>query len=63
MYLLRLPQVLGRTGMCRSTLYQLMERGDFPRPCKLGPRCNAWPANEIDDWIAERLAARAPGRP
>ncbi len=58
--LLRLPAVLDRTGLSRSMLYELLERGDFPRPVKpTGGRINCWSDQEIDDWIESRLSQRA----
>ena len=33
-----------------------MQRGNFPRPVKLGKRAVAWPKSAIDDWIEERKA-------
>jgi len=56
--LLRLPQVMQRTGYSRSSLYALISKGEFPAPCPLGARAVAWPSNEIDDWIAQRIAKR-----
>jgi prophage regulatory protein len=55
--LLRLPAVIERTGYRRSTLYLLIQRGEFPPPVALGRRARAWPSDEIDRWIAERIAA------
>lgn len=59
MKLLRLPDVLMRTALSRSAIYDLMNAGQFPKPVKIGGRLNAWPETEIDDWIATRIAARA----
>jgi len=56
--LLRLPAVLDRTALSRSRVYDLLERGDFPRPVKLSGRINAWPSDEIDAWIQSRIADR-----
>jgi predicted DNA-binding transcriptional regulator AlpA len=36
--ILRRPQVEQRTGLSRSTLYQYIKDGDFPRPVRLGLR-------------------------
>ncbi len=57
--LLRLPAVKERTGLSRSRIYELLDVGNFPRPVKLSGRINAWPDNEVDDWIADRIADRA----
>jgi prophage regulatory protein len=57
--LLRLPAVLQRTGLSRSMLYELLDRGDFPRPIKLtGGRINCWSDQEIAEWIDARLSER-----
>lgn len=56
--LLRLPSVLERTGLARSTLYKLEAGGAFPRRVKLTARSSAWCAADVDRWIGERLAAR-----
>jgi prophage regulatory protein len=55
----RLPEVLERCKLTRSTLYAMMERGEFPRPIKLGERVNAWTSRQLEAWIAEREAAAA----
>jgi prophage regulatory protein len=56
--LLRLPAVQSRTSLSRSRIYELLELGAFPRPVKLSGRINAWPDNEVADWIAARIAER-----
>ncbi|MGB8297226.1 MAG: AlpA family transcriptional regulator [Polyangia bacterium] len=56
--LLRLPDVLGRVGISRSSIYDLVQRGAFPQPVKLGTRCTAWVEGEIDGWVRARIAER-----
>lgn len=56
--LLRKQRVLDRTGLSASTCYELMAAGKFPKPVKIADRCVAWPATEVDAWIAERIAER-----
>jgi prophage regulatory protein len=58
--LLRLRDVESRTGLRRSHLYGLAQRGEFPKPLKLGNRASAWVAGEVDAWINARI--RASGR-
>lgn len=55
--ILRLPDVLERTGLSRSAVYAYAARGDFPRPIKLGPRSSGWVAADIDTWIEQRIKA------
>ena len=59
--LLRLPAVIAQTGLARSTIYDLMAAKSFPAPVPLCGRNVAWPETEVQQWIAERIAAsRAP---
>jgi len=60
MKLLRLPETLTRTGLSRTRLYEAVAAGTFPKPAKLGPaaRAVAWSIEEVDAWIAARLAER-----
>ncbi|MGN6277680.1 MAG: helix-turn-helix transcriptional regulator [Sphingomonas sp.] len=50
---LRLPEVKQRTGLSRSTIYDKMASGRFPKQKKLGARMSAWYETEIDSWIAD----------
>jgi prophage regulatory protein len=50
---LRLPEVKLRTGLSRSTIYDKMSSGRFPKQKKLGARMAAWYETEIDRWIAD----------
>jgi prophage regulatory protein len=51
----RLPDVLRRVGYSRSTVYQLIAEGKFPKPISLGARAVAWLESDIDEWIASRI--------
>lgn len=55
--LLRLPAVMARTGLPRSSIYERMARGDFPRPVSLGKRTVAWLETDVDAWIDARIEA------
>ena len=52
---LRLPEVLERTGLSRSTIYVRLEQGFFPRPVSLGARAVGWIESEVDEWIRQRI--------
>lgn len=54
---LRLPEVSKRTGLARSTLYVMMERGDFPRPRRISRQLVAWPEHEVVAWMGSRPLA------
>lgn len=51
---LRRQAVQEITGLSRSTIYDLMSRGQFPRPIKLSARAVAWPESVIAEWLASR---------
>ncbi|WP_138144634.1 AlpA family phage regulatory protein [Brucella sp. 10RB9215] len=46
---LRLEQVLQMVPIGRSTLYRMVDKGDFPSPCKFGS-ASLWPYDEIRRW-------------
>lgn len=52
---LRRKQVQARTGLSRSTIYQYIKEGAFPKPVPLGLRAVGWLESEVSDWIAERI--------
>lgn len=49
--ILRLPTVLDRTGLSRSTLYRKIERGAFPRQVKISDRCAGWYESDVAAWL------------
>lgn len=57
--LLRLPDVVARVGLQKSSIYEMLGRNPpaFPRPVKLSRRAVCWPASSIDAWITERIKA------
>lgn len=54
--LLRIPDVIGRTGLSRSSIYNLIQRGLFPAPLRpVGTTVAVWPSNKVDAWIAQQI--------
>lgn len=53
----RRPAVEELTGLSRSTLYDMMDRNEFPRPVRIGRRAVAWPESKITEWLAQRSPA------
>lgn len=59
---LRLAQILGDPKaeppippiipVAKSTWWEGVKTGRFPKPVKLGPRITLWRAEDIRDWIA-----------
>ena len=49
--ILRLPAVLERTGLSRSTLYRKISQGTFPKQIALSIRCAGWRESAIAAWM------------
>jgi prophage regulatory protein len=56
---LRLPEVKRTTGKSRSSIYQEMRAGSFPRQIHIGPRAVGWLESDINAWLAKVTAASA----
>lgn len=56
--LIRLSEVIATTGLPRSSLYLLIAENEFPKPVKLSKRTVAWPQDEVQNWIMERIEER-----
>ena len=54
---LRMPSVLRRTGLGRSTIYRLMSEHKFPSPVRLSGRAVGWRRADLDLWSAARPSA------
>jgi prophage regulatory protein len=57
----RLPAVIARTGLGRTTIQRLIAAGTFPQPVRLNGRSIAFVASEVDAWIAAQVTARDHG--
>lgn len=53
--LLRLPDVIRRTKLSRTTIYRRIGRGEFPAPVKIGENSSAWYESEVGAWIANPM--------
>ena len=56
--LLRLPEVLERVPLRKTTLYARMRKGLFPQNIKLGSNMVAWVASEVEEWINTQIKNR-----
>jgi len=52
---LRLPTVIKRTGLKRSSIYAFMQAGKFPVQIPLGERAVGWKESDVDQWIEDRI--------
>jgi prophage regulatory protein len=54
----RLPNIVGDTGLSRSTIYLRIKQGLFPKPVSLGGRAVGWPTNDVTALNAARIAGK-----
>jgi prophage regulatory protein len=53
--LLRLDQVLVAMPLSRTTIINMVKRGDFPKPIKIGRVC-FWIENEVQSFLRQKAA-------
>jgi prophage regulatory protein len=53
--ILRRKQVEARTGLSRSTIYQRVADGTFPKPVNIGVRAVGWVESEVTDWLNSQV--------
>ena len=53
--ILRLPAVMQKVGLSRSSVYLQVSQGNFPRPLRITKGSVGWSSNEIDAWIQDKL--------
>ena len=56
--ILRLKDVCEATGLAKSTIYGLVQRGEFPKQVKLTTRSSGWFQSEVRDWIEDLRTKR-----
>jgi prophage regulatory protein len=54
--LLKLPQVLDRVPVSKSTWWSGVASGRFPKPVSLGPRSKAWLEEDVNSLILTLIA-------
>ena len=58
--ILRRSQVEQQIGLKRSTIYQRMQEGTFPRAIRLGARAVGWRASDIELFLEDPAGYRVP---
>ncbi len=54
--LIRMREVTHRVGLQKTAIYRRIQRGEFPRPIKVG-RASGWIEIEVEQWISATIAA------
>jgi prophage regulatory protein len=55
---LRKEELLKKVGLSFGSIERKERAGEFPKRVRLGPQAVGWLESEVDEWIAERAAAR-----
>ena len=58
--LLKLPEVIKRTSLCKSEIYKRMQIGAFPQNIRTSIRATAWIDSEIEEWVQQAIAKARP---
>ena len=53
--LLRLRDVIKMTSLSRTTIYNNMAKGKFPKNIHLGPKISVWIERKIQEWINSQI--------
>ncbi|MBA2933917.1 AlpA family phage regulatory protein [Sphingomonas sp. CGMCC 1.13654] len=61
--LLRLPDVLDRTGLSTPTIYRRQADGTFPTSVRIGANAVAWYESDINEFVACPFRRCASGGP
>lgn len=56
--IMRIKEVMRVTGYSRSSIYNFMVAGTFPKCKKIGERAVGWNSYEVQNWVNEKLGGR-----
>ena len=56
--IIKLPEVKVITTFSRSTIYRLIDMGEFPKQIKLAERSSGWIKQEVEDYIENKINER-----
>lgn len=59
MRLIDLKEVTARTTLSKSSIYDLMKDGSFPKQVKLGSRSVAWVESEVEEFVLSAINNRS----
>lgn len=61
-HIIRMDELSKRLGLAKSTLYQMIAGGRFPKPFSInGGKAAGWLTSTVDQWLEERAAVREGG--
>src|SRR5436305_15186182 len=57
---IRRQQLREMVPLADTTIYEMEQRGEFPRRFALSPRCVVWDLAEVEAWLASRRSRPIP---
>lgn len=51
---IRRPELRQIVPLADTTIYEMEQRGEFPKRFNLTPRCIVWDLDEVQAWVEER---------
>ena len=60
--IIRLPAVIARTGLSRSSIYAYVRTSDFPPPKSIGKRAVGWLEKDVAEWLETRTTSAGASR-
>lgn len=51
---MRLPEVLRLIPVSRSTIYNMVQAGDFPRQVRMSRNCVGWKLSDVRAWMIQK---------
>jgi prophage regulatory protein len=54
--ILRLQAVKEWTGLSRSTIYLMINKGEFPKNVRIGAKAVGWIDSDLQSWLESRIA-------
>lgn len=57
--LINLREVMHKTSLGSTWIYQLIKNGEFPKAIKLAERCVRWRESDIEAWIIAKIEKAA----
>lgn len=56
MKVLRMKDLVEKLSICRSSIYNLINAGDFPPSFRIHKQSVGWLESDIDEWIMKRMS-------
>lgn len=54
--IIRLPQVIEKVGLSRSSIYLLLKKNRFPASIQIGERSMGFLESDIDQWLDSKIS-------